>query len=74
MFYIPHDKQQAHYTIKPHMVRIRGMYKDVVFSPIESEEYRLRPNVLVAMSLAPELFTKENARSYLSLVKHHLLS
>jgi glycogen debranching enzyme len=58
MFYIPHDKQNAHYTIKASMVRVRGMYKDVVFSPIESEEYRLRPNVLVAMTLAPELFVK----------------
>lgn len=29
------------------------MYKDVVSSSIASEEYRLRPNALITLALAP---------------------
>ena len=49
------------------------MYKDVTNSPIVEEEYRLRPNALIAISLAPELFDKKHALSYLANVEKYLL-
>ena len=54
-------------------VKIKGMFKDVVRSQTASEEYRLRPNALIALALAPELVNPAHAKRYLSLVETRLI-
>ncbi len=40
---------------------------------IINEEYRLRPNALITLALAPEIVTPEHARAYLANVETYLL-
>jgi len=49
-------------------VRIRGIYKDVCKARIINEEYRLRPNALITLALAPEIVNPDHARTYLANV------
>lgn len=62
-FWIPinSDDDDQEYIIDKHLVNRRGIYKDVFGSSEKHTDYQLRPNVCIAMSYAPELFTKENA-------------
>lgn len=50
-------------------VYIRGIYKDLVGSPLRYDEERFRPNALIAMAVAPDLFVKDHAISYLRKVE-----
>lgn len=50
------------------------MYKDLVFTKGEQKkEFQLRPNSCIAIAVAPELFTKENALSHLENVEKYLV-
>jgi len=44
---------KKHPSIEDNLVKIKGIFKDVVKSQIASEEYRLRPNALITLALAP---------------------
>lgn len=49
-------------------------YKDyLLYNDKKYQEYQLRPNFLIAMSVAPELFSKEKALKALELVEKYLL-
>lgn len=48
-----HDESMKESKINPAYVRIRGIYKDVCKARIINEEYRLRPNALITLALAP---------------------
>ncbi|KAH3757290.1 glycoside hydrolase family 13 protein [Pelomyxa schiedti] len=56
-FYIPlapsNDKD---FVIDKTLVHRRGIYKDTLKSSIKWADYQLRPNMAVAMSVAPDLF------------------
>lgn len=54
-------------------VYIRGIYKDLVGSPLKYDQERFRPNALIAMAVAPTLFNEQHALSYLKKVETHLL-
>ena len=73
-FYVPmnpdHDSQ---YFIEHSLVSVRGIYKDTVGSSSEFGDYQFRPNLLVAMTVAPELFDPLHAVRCLDLVEKRLL-
>lgn len=61
-FYIPADpSNDAKYDIDSSIVNRRGIYKDLYKSGKPYEDYQLRPNFAIAMTVAPELFTPEYA-------------
>ena len=61
-FYIPLDpKEDAQYDVNPATINRRGIYKDLYKSGKEYEDYQLRPNFPIAMTVAPELFTRSKA-------------
>jgi len=49
-----------------------GIYRDTVGATDEWRDYQLRPNFLVAMVVAPELFQRDNALRALEIVKDSL--
>lgn len=63
-----HDESVRESKINPAYVRIRGIYKDVCKARIINEEYRLRPNALITLALAPEIVNPDHARTYLANV------
>jgi glycogen debranching enzyme len=61
-FYVPRTPEEdADYDVNPSIVNRRGIYKDLYRSGKEYEDYQLRPNFPVAMTVAPELFDPEHA-------------
>lgn len=73
-FWIPEDlSKKKHPSIEDSNVKIKGIFKDVVKSHIPSEEYRFRPNAIIALALTPELVEVEHAQRYLSLVGTRLI-
>jgi glycogen debranching enzyme len=73
-FYVPrrteHDTQ---YFIERGLASVRGIYKDTVGSVGEVGDYEFRPNVVVAMTVAPELFDPVHAVACLDLIEERLL-
>jgi glycogen debranching enzyme len=73
-FYVPrrteHDTQ---YFIEGALASVRGIYKDTVGSAGEAGDYEFRPNVVVAMTVAPELFDPVHAVQCLDLIEDRLL-
>ncbi len=55
------------------MIRRENIYKDVVFASNKASAYQHRPNYLIAMAVAPELFNKENAMKCVEQCEKHLL-
>ncbi|KAI1107572.1 glycoside hydrolase family 13 protein [Jackrogersella minutella] len=67
-YYVPVDPtDDSQYTVNPAVVNRRGIYKDLYLSGKEYEDYQLRPNFAIAMTVAPELFTPEYAMGALVL-------
>jgi len=65
-YYIPEDAQQdADFDIDSKIVNRRGIYKDLYKSGKPYEDYQLRANVPIAMTVAPGLFTQSRAMSHL---------
>jgi glycogen debranching enzyme len=52
----------------------RGIYKDTVGSTEGWSDYQLRPNICVAMAVAPELFQTEHAQKCLEMVEKILVA
>ncbi|XP_049849918.1 glycogen debranching enzyme-like [Schistocerca gregaria] len=73
-FYIPaNSSQDSQYEINSRYVNRRGIYKDSYKSYHRWTDYQLRPNFCVAMVIAPELFSPQEAYSALCVVERHLL-
>ena len=73
-FYIPAKKEyDAKFFIEEKHVGIRGIYKDTVGSSSEFGDYQFRPNLLIAMTVAPELFDPVHAVRCLGLVEERLM-
>lgn len=67
-YYIPLDpKDDSRYDINSAIVNRRGIYKDLYRSGKEYEDYQLRPNFAIAMTVAPSLFDPKHALHALEL-------
>jgi glycogen debranching enzyme len=66
--------QDVNYRINPALVNRRGIYKDVYGSGLGREwsDYQFRPNFVIAMAVAPELFDDRRASAALKLADQFL--
>ena len=73
-FYIPSNPEHdSSYFIEKNLVNHRGIYKDTVGCSSAYADYQFRPNILVAMTVAPELFDPFHAVMCLDEVEKHLM-
>ncbi|KAF2266381.1 glycogen debranching enzyme [Lojkania enalia] len=73
-FYIPRaPRDDAKYDVNSKIINRRGIYKDLYKSGKEYEDYQLRPNFPVAMTVAPELFDPDHALYALQMADRILL-
>lgn len=71
-FYISKDQRRdtgATSYIQQELVNRSGIYKDVYGSTNKFTDYQLRPNLCIAMAVAPELFTPTRAKECLMIVE-----
>ncbi|CAJ2501625.1 Uu.00g044780.m01.CDS01 [Anthostomella pinea] len=67
-YYVPtNSSEDGQYAVNSSIVNRRGIYKDLFRSGKEYEDYQLRPNFAIAMTVAPELFNPEHAMGALVL-------
>ncbi|KAK8757967.1 hypothetical protein V5799_004401 [Amblyomma americanum] len=73
-FWVPPENQPVcHDDLHPELINRRLIYKDTYGAIWPWADYQLRPNFLVAMVVAPELFTVEKAWDALNIVKDILV-
>ncbi|OHT06004.1 Glycogen debranching enzyme [Tritrichomonas foetus] len=73
-FYIPtHKEHDSMFFVEEKHVGVRGIYKDTVGSSLEFADYQFRPNLCVAMTVAPELFDPAHAVRCLNEVEERLM-
>ena len=74
-FYIPdRSESQQGYEIQSSMINRRCIYKDTFKSSHIYTDYQLRPNLCVAMAVAPELFERDQAKKCLQMVEDVLMT
>ncbi|KAG5361929.1 Glycogen debranching enzyme [Yarrowia sp. C11] len=67
-YWVPEEvSKDKDYDVDSSIVNRRGIYKDLYRSGKPYEDYQLRPNFAIAMSVAPELFTVDKALHALSV-------
>ncbi|KAI1188895.1 glycoside hydrolase family 133 protein [Nemania serpens] len=67
-YYVPKSpSDDSKYSINTNVVNRRGIYKDLFRSGKEYEDYQLRPNFAIAMTVAPDLFDSDHAMGALVL-------
>ncbi|KAI1828706.1 glycoside hydrolase family 133 protein [Xylaria intraflava] len=67
-YYVPKSpSDDSSYAVNPDIVNRRGIYKDLFRSGKEYEDYQLRPNFAIAMTVAPDLFEADHAMGALVL-------
>lgn len=68
-YFVPiSPSEDANYDVDPSVINRRGIYKDLYRSGKEYEDYQLRPNFPIAMTVAPSLFDSEHAMHALCVV------
>jgi len=73
-FYVPMlPSDDGAHAIDARYVSTRGMYKDTVGSTAGWPDYQVRPNVAVALAVAPHLFPPVHADAALVTLERHLL-
>ncbi|KAJ1899393.1 bifunctional 4-alpha-glucanotransferase/amylo-alpha-1,6-glucosidase [Kickxella alabastrina] len=61
-FWVPLDtREDVQYNVNSAMVNRRGIYRDTYGSSVEWADYQFRPNISIAMVVAPELFDPSHA-------------
>ena len=61
-YYIPlSPEEDAKYAVNPQSIARRGVYKDLFKSGREHEDYQLRPNFCITMTVAPDIFNPTHA-------------
>ena len=63
----PSTSEDNQYEMDPKIINRRGIYKDLYKSGKPYEDYQLRANFPIAMTVAPELFTPDKALIALSI-------
>nr|KMM71193.1 glycogen debranching enzyme [Coccidioides posadasii RMSCC 3488] len=59
-YYVPVDSEEDRdFNVDSKLVNRRGIYKDIYKSSQPYEDYQLRPNFTIAMTVAPDLFDAE---------------
>lgn len=67
-YYVPlSPDEDKNYDVNTAIVNRRGVYKDLYKSGKEYEDYQLRPNFPISMTVAPDLFESSHAVSALVL-------
>ncbi|KAF2710433.1 glycoside hydrolase family 133 protein [Pleomassaria siparia CBS 279.74] len=73
-YYVPRiPEEDSSYDVNPKIINRRGIYKDLYRSGKEYEDYQLRPNFPVAMTVAPDLFDSEHALYAIQMADRILL-
>jgi glycogen debranching enzyme len=74
VYYVPRTPEEdSDYDVNPKIINRRGIYKDLYRSGKEYEDYQLRPNFPVAMTVAPDLFDIDHALCALQQADRFLL-
>lgn len=74
-YYVPNDpSEDGAYQVDPKLVNRRGIYKDVLGATQPFSDYQLRPNAMVAMTVAPELFDPSHANQALDMTRSCLVA
>ena len=74
-YWIPEDpSEDSKHDVNSHIINRRGIYKDLYKSGKEYEDYQLRANAPIAMTVAPDLFVPEHALKALHMVDAYLRS
>lgn len=74
-FWIPKESSEwDNYHIDRKFVQQTGIYKDVLGASDPATEYRFRPNIAVALAVAPEMFDKKHARIVIAKMKDELIT
>lgn len=61
-FFVPLSADEdGSYDVNPAIINRRGIYKDLYRSGKEYEDYQLRPNFPIAMTVSPDLFEPQHA-------------
>ena len=61
-YYVPMEAEDdTEYDVNPAIINHRGIYKDLYKSGKEYEDYQLRANFPIAMTVAPQLFSPDKA-------------
>ena len=63
----------SHYVLDPKLINKRGIYKDTFGSKTPFADYQLRPNVCIAMTVAPQLFNPQEKEHALDIIQSALL-
>jgi glycogen debranching enzyme len=67
-YYVPKNPEEdGQYDVDPSIVNRRGIYKDLYKSGKPYEDYQLRANFPIAMTVSPDLFTPSKALGALAL-------
>jgi glycogen debranching enzyme len=73
-YWIPVDPEDdLEDDVDPKIINRRGIYKDLYRSGKPYEDYQLRPNFPIAMTVAPDLFTPDRALHALKVADEALL-
>eukprot|EP00386_Alphamonas_edax_P004456 GDKI01014079.1.p1 GENE.GDKI01014079.1~~GDKI01014079.1.p1 ORF type:complete len:520 (+),score=152.35 GDKI01014079.1:1-1560(+) len=73
LFWVPKQGEEGEYFVEGKWINKREIYKDTFRAGQAWCDYQLRPNLCIAMSVAPEMFSEAHARSALANVEQHLL-
>ena len=72
-YWVPLDpKEDADFNVDAELINRRGIYKDCYKSGKPFEDYQLRPNFAITMTVAPDLFNPERVFTALKLADQHL--
>lgn len=73
-YYIPQNSSEdSAYDVNSKIVNRRGIYKDLYRSGKEYEDYQLRANFPITMTVAPQLFNPDHALHALEVYDHALV-
>lgn len=67
-FWIDEDSTESKHINK------RNIYKDTLNSSVPWTDYQLRPNFLIALTLAPQMINKEHAKKAIEMCTEHLVN